>query len=82
MKDMYGNEVQQATPTTRLLETRKKKAESNGGFKLATKINEPMNAGVVADYLRSAAKQLEASGAARVLFEFKAEEVGDKRNGK
>lgn len=75
-KDFYGNEVEYDTPTTRLLSKRNaSKQESTGLFKLATKIHSPMRAGVVADYLRNAAKQVEESGAEKVVFEFKAEEV-------
>lgn len=75
MKDFYDNEVEADTPTTRLLAKRNAKQESDGLFKLATKITDPMRASVVADYLRSAAKSIEASHVEKVTFEFTCAEV-------
>ena len=74
MKDFYGNVEQASTPTMRLLESRKPKADAKAGFKLATKTHAPITARVAADYLRLAAKRVEESGVARVRFEFTVEE--------
>lgn len=64
------------TPTTRLLAQRKtRRVESTGLFRFNVKVHCPIKAKVAADYLRSAAREIEASQAEHVKFEFKAEEV-------
>ena len=77
-QDMYGNEVQCNTPTTRLLAERKRKknvVESDGAtFKLATRISQPIQAKLAADYLRNAAREIEEHNVP-VTFEFPCEEV-------
>ena len=76
-QDMYGNEVECDTPTTRLLAERKPKLESDGAFKLSTRISQPMRAKLAADYLRNAAREIELHQVP-VIFEFKCQEVEKK----
>ena len=80
MRDMYGNEVQCDTPTTRLLAERKRKknvVESDGAFKFSTRISQPMRAKLAADYLRNAAREIELHQVP-VIFEFNCQEVEKK----
>lgn len=71
MKDLYGNEQQTDTPTTLILEHRlTTKAESDGHFKLGTRVYPSLKRQAVADLLRKVAEVVEGTNAEAFHVEF------------
>ena len=76
MKDLYGNEQQADTPTTKLIKNRNdKRLESDGHFKLGTRVYPSLKRQMVVEMLRTVALIVEDTNAEDFRFEFTIEEI-------
>jgi hypothetical protein len=73
--DLYGNEVQQDTPTTMLIASRKQKAEPEPHFKIGVKVYPNLTKDAVVAGLRKLAEVVEGTTVERFRFEILIEEV-------
>jgi len=81
MKDFYGNETQQETPTLILLNKRRKaKQQTDSHFKIGTKVHPYLHRQAMADYLRKIADAVETSKSELFKFELIVEEVKEAYN--
>jgi hypothetical protein len=77
--DLYGNEIQQETPTTLILEKRKNgKLESDSHFKLGVHVFPDLSKVATVAFLRLLAHTVEMSKAERFRLNFTIEEVTEK----